>query len=595
MNNKEFQIIELEKKESKEEEEKEEKKQEKEEKEEKKQENKPQKETKQSKRPAMKKLFKECVWSLTRSLSKRVYDNTSDFIFLFERLSVFVKERPILRNVSLTLPKSNQIIVIAGASGCGKTTLLNVINNYDLPAPYVLSGKLNYHHSNIKMIGHKSIFNPYLTVKETVQMFINSYRYTHSVDYYLERFRLIDIKDKYIGNDENKSLSTGQLVQLSILLNTMETPDLLILDEPLSNLDIKTSIHIMKLLKELNIPIILTLHHPNNIILESVDQLIVMEEGEIVLNTSLIEISNRLEYYEQQVLGIKKKQDENITTLTDMVSLEIIDYKNYISTVYFSTKIYNVFYNILKYNLRNNSYHYSILFSYVPLIVSYILLKGTDFQDSVNGYFYLINNVYSITVSLISVVAVNLFEYEKLIHFIKYFGNINILNYKFFYIIYSCLNWLTTTTIFILVNAFVISYLSPNNSKIFYHILYVLLFSKFFETLTYSSFIYIFEKINITSSFFGIFVMFQSITSGQSTKQYPELKNYSLFYHLMNILSVKAQEVYNYPLLPNGEPIYTLYGYSKDISNSYYYVFGFFIIPFLIYTCYTKKMKMFLT
>jgi len=582
MNNNEFQIIELEEKENKEKEQDEE--------------SKPQKKTTQPKRPTMKKLFKESVKSLTRSLTKRAGDNTSDVIFSFNNISVFVKERSILRNVSLTLPKSNQIIVIAGASGCGKTTLLNVINNYDLPAPYVLSGKLNYHHSNIKMIGHKPIFNPYLTVKETVQMFIDSYRYTHSVDYYLERFRLMNIKDKYIGNDENKSLSTGQLVQLSILLNTMETPDLLILDEPLSNLDIKTSIHIMKLLKELDIPIILTLHHPNNIILESVDQLMVMEEGEIVLNTSLLEISNRLEYYEQQVLGIEKKRDENTTTVTaEVVFLEIINYKSYISTGFLMTKIYNAFYNIFKYILRNKTYQYAILFSHVPLIIYYILLNGTNFQDNVNGYFFLMNNAYSITTSLISVVAVNLFEIEKMIYFAKYFGNINIINYKSFYIIYTCLTWLTSTSIYLLLNTLVISYLSPNNIDIFTSFLYISFFSKFLEAIFFNSLLYIFEKISLANAFWGIYCVFQYINSGQQTKQYPELKNYSIYYHLLNILSVNAQEVYNYPLLANGEPIYTLYGYSKDISNSYYYVFGFFIIPFLIYTCYNKKSKMFLT
>jgi ABC-type molybdenum transport system ATPase subunit/photorepair protein PhrA len=152
-NNNEFQIIELQEKESKEEEEKEEKEQEKE----------PQKKTTQSKRPSMKKLFKESVKSLTRSLSKRVYDNTSDFIFSFDNLSVFVKERPILRNVSLTLPKSNQIIVIAGASGCGKTTLLNVINNYDLPAPLSSLGKTQLssfeHQNDWSQTDFQSLFN----------------------------------------------------------------------------------------------------------------------------------------------------------------------------------------------------------------------------------------------------------------------------------------------------------------------------------------------------------------------------------------------------------------------------------------------------
>jgi len=549
------------------------------------------------KRPTMKKLFKESVKSLSRSLSKRVYENTSDFIFSFEHLSVFVKERPILRKVSLTLPKSNQIIVIAGASGCGKTTLLNVINNYDLPAPYVLSGKLNYHHSNIKMIGHKPIFNPYLTVKETVQMFIDSYRYTHTVDYYLERFRLMDIKDKYIGNDENKSLSTGQLVQLSILLNTMETPDLLILDEPLSNLDIKTSIHIMKLLKELDIPIILTLHHPNNIILESVDQLIVMEEGEIILNTSLIEISNRLEYYEQQVLGSPQNEHKiaHETKLIKLEELQIVDYKEYIADVTTFQKCNNSVYSIATILTRKMKYVKAVclIMALFPSLY-YIFLEGTNYSDKLSGFnnmtFDILFNV--LIQSLIS--SLTVFEYSYLIPFIKYISSLRLFNYDTFNRLYFSLTFIFITSLYFTFMSLSSCTLHPDNIKIFPTFLFIILTCRFVYYILFGSIIYQLEDINITNAIINTYELLQMLNCGLFGLKYNNLKYISIYYYLFNIIFANAQKIYDYPLLPNGEYQYTVYGYSTDISYHYYAILGFLFLPTVIYMI-PKKSQIFLT
>jgi hypothetical protein len=320
-----------------------------------------------------------------------------------------------------------------------------------------------------------------------------------------------------------------------------------------------------------------------------------MEQGETILNTSLVEISNRLEYYEQQVLGIEKKQDEEKRDiLIKREELQVVDYKEYISDVTTLRKCYNCLFNILKYNYRNKKLNYSCLFTFFPLVISFLLLKGTNFGEKDNGYLYLINNLYSVSSSITGTMIIYLFESEKYINFIKTYSFIKILNDKTFYFLYSLITYFITF-LFLILQVTCFSYLDENNTIMFKYMLYVLSYAKFLEVIFFYSLMYIFENINIANTLWGIYSVIQYLNSGLSTKHYPELKNYSLYYHLLNILSVKAQEVYNYPLLPNGEPIYTLYGYSKDISNSYYYVFGFFIIPFLIYTCYNKKTKMFLT
>ena len=403
----------------------------------------------------------------------------------------------------------------------------------------------------------------------------------------------MDIKDKYIGNDENKSLSTGQLVQLSILLNTMEIPDLLILDEPLSNLDIKTSIHIMNLLKELDIPIILTLHHPNNIILEGVDQLIVMEEGEIILNTSLLEISNRLEYYEQQVLG--KTHDEPKTIIdTELTLLEVENHKNYIADISITMQFYNCVYNIVIYFSRNKTFQISYFLSYLPLIIIYVILHGTDFKDEKHGYLYLVNNVYSLSSTTTGFILVMLYEIQKLLEFIKRYTAVNIIHKKLFYLLY-CVFISILISIYMIFQALSLSYLNENNIVLFPYIFYNLLFTKIVEVFWFNALMYLFENINISNTIWGILCMFQYLNSGLRTKNYEVLQNYSVYYHLLNILSIKAQEFYNYPLFENNEYIYTLYGYSSNITNSHYYLFCFLIIPLLTFIFYYKKSTFFLT
>jgi ABC-type multidrug transport system ATPase subunit len=519
--------------------------------------------------------------------------NASSIILSFDNLSVFVKEKRILKNISLTIPKTTEIIVIAGASGCGKTTLLNIINNYDLPNPYVVSGKLDYHKSNIKMIGHNPIFNPYLTVKEIIQMFITSYGCEVDVEYYLEKFNLTDIKDKFIGDDQHKSLSTGQLVQLSILLNTIEVPDLLILDEPLSNLDIKSSINIMKILKELNIPIILTLHHPNNIILNYVDHLIIIESGKITLNVQLNNINNRLEYYETHILT-NHVNVENLIENLEIKNLEIVNYHSYLSKISFLNKTYNSFYNILMYFWRNRGYKMACFFSFIPTIIIYILINNTNYKDPKNGYLCLINNSGFLIMSFYLPIMIHLFELNNTFKFVRYYNSINIINEKIYYVIYSITSFYLMF-LCVLFNSLCFSYLNPNNLVMLSTLIKVTTLTKFIDSLIIYSLFFLTDQTNVTNSIYMFHVIFQIFNSGLQSINYKELKNYSIYYNAFNLISVAAQEEYNYKKLPNGDMIYTTYGYDRDVSNCYYYILGYLLVPIFIYCFYKKRKTIFLT
>jgi ABC-type multidrug transport system ATPase subunit len=519
----------------------------------------------------------------------------NDKLITFKNLHVEIYGNEIIKNISLEIEKSNNIIVIAGASGCGKTTLLNIINNYNLPKHYKLTGFLNYHNSKIKMIGHKPIFNPFLTVKETIQIFISSYGLSNDVIFYLKKFNLEDICDKIIGNDENKSLSTGQLVQLSILINTLNIPDLLILDEPLSNLDIKTSLNIIKLLKNLNIPIIITLHHPNNLILEYVDYLYILEKGEIIVNTSLLEIGNKLEYYEQKLLCVDNViMDKELSNINNkQVGIEIINYINYTANVSFDKKVYYTAYYLLTYFLRNKKYLIAIFASYIPTVITYLLLSGTDFSNKINGYVILINLYFMYITNFTGTTIISYFEIEKLIPITKHYVKINIINESVFYLFFVIYNFIITSiyTVFI---CSVDAYLNKNNNDLLSDFIKLASYAKFIEIYGFISVMYLMQDINITMSILITYTIFQVLNSGIMSNLYPEVKFFSMYYYFLNLISVKAQDLYDYPPLSNGEYIYTMYGYKTDTTNYYYYLIGFLIIPTLFFM-YPIKNRFFLT
>jgi hypothetical protein len=377
----------------------------------------------------------------------------------------------------------------------------------------------------------------------------------------------------------------------------METPDLLILDEPLSNLDIKTSIHIMKLLKELDIPIILTLHHPNNIILESVDQLIVMEEGDIILNTSLLEISNRLEYYEQQVLGNtqNKRNADDESKLVKKKELQVIDYKEYVADVTTLRKWYNCVYSIATTLTRKTKYVKAVclIMSLFPSLY-YIFLQGTDYGDKLTGFNSL---TLDLLVNLLIpplVSQMNIFEYSYLIPFVKYNSSLKLFNKLIFVITFIILANFFTTYVYFLFMTLSSSTLHQNNLLFFSNFFFIIIICRSIYSFLILSILYHTDDINISNALVNVYEFIQLLNSGLFGLKYNNLKYISIYYYLFNIILVKAQELYDYPLLPNGEYQYTIYGYSSDVSYHYYALLGFLFLPSVIYII-PKKSQIFLT
>ncbi len=130
--------------------------------------------------------------------------------------------------------KDNKINVIMGESGCGKTTLFNI-----------LQGNIEYTGEveirSISMVYDNDRLIPNLTVAENL-LLING---NVDIDEILSSVGLIDAKDLYPIN-----LSAGMSRRIAILRALIFDADILIMDEPFVNLDYPNKYKMMDLIKE---------------------------------------------------------------------------------------------------------------------------------------------------------------------------------------------------------------------------------------------------------------------------------------------------------------------------------------------------------
>ncbi len=195
----------------------------------------------------------------------------------FENVSAGYEAEPVLRDVNLTINRG-AFVGIVGPSGAGKTTLLRaIVGNVPKVRGRVIVG----HHEETSRVAHHVGWVPQLetvdwnfpaTVREVVLMG----RWSNDpwrpwttkadnklVDQLLERLGIGGLGDRHI-----RGLSGGQQQRVFLARAMVGGPDLLLLDEPTSGVDIKTRDDVLHLLADLNrdgMTIVLTTHELNSV------------------------------------------------------------------------------------------------------------------------------------------------------------------------------------------------------------------------------------------------------------------------------------------------------------------------------------------
>jgi len=139
-----------------------------------------------------------------------------------------------LQNLSLNIERG-EIVCILGASGCGKTTLLNLIAGLLKPAAGAISAS-----KRIGYIFQTDALFPWRTVEANLNLARDLGYAQSDVAEYLKAFHLsTDVLSKYPSQ-----LSGGMRQRVSIIQSLMFNPELLLLDEPFSALDFYTKLRL---------------------------------------------------------------------------------------------------------------------------------------------------------------------------------------------------------------------------------------------------------------------------------------------------------------------------------------------------------------
>lgn len=174
----------------------------------------------------------------------------------------YKKEATIINKLNLKLDK-NKILCITGPSGSGKTTLLRIISGLEKPDKgKIFLDKKDITNESLKSRNIGFVFQdyalfPHLTVKKNI-LYSNSKK----LDRYEKLVKLVGLKEH-----EQKypyELSGGQQQRVAIARALLNSPKLLLMDEPFSNIDKNTKMSIIKYLKNIflseNITVIIVTH-----------------------------------------------------------------------------------------------------------------------------------------------------------------------------------------------------------------------------------------------------------------------------------------------------------------------------------------------
>ena len=150
-----------------------------------------------------------------------------------------------IKNLKLSI-KSGEFVCLVGPSGSGKTTLLNIIAKLDKDYEGDITvGRYNAQ-SKIGCIFQNPRLLPWRTVRENIELVLDTSQSLAIVDELLEVMQLTDSQQVY-----PERLSLGMSRRVSIIRAFAIEPDVLLMDEPFVSLDAPTARQVRELLLKL--------------------------------------------------------------------------------------------------------------------------------------------------------------------------------------------------------------------------------------------------------------------------------------------------------------------------------------------------------
>ena len=180
-----------------------------------------------------------------------------------------------LKGISIEFRKS-EFVSILGQSGCGKTTLLNIIGGLDryTSGDLIINGKSTkkfkdrdwdaYRNYSVGFVFQNYNLIPHQTILSNVELALTISGVTKEERKERAIKALEDVGLKEQIHKKPNQLSGGQMQRVAIARALVNNPDIILADEPTGALDTKTSVQIMEILKEISKDklIVMVTHNP---------------------------------------------------------------------------------------------------------------------------------------------------------------------------------------------------------------------------------------------------------------------------------------------------------------------------------------------
>ena len=203
-----------------------------------------------------------------------------------------------LNGVSLKF-RENEFVSILGASGCGKTTLLNIVGGLDryTDGDLIINGKSTkdftdgdwdtYRNHSIGFVFQSYNLIQHQTVLSNVELALtlSGVSKAERRQRATEALRKVGLGDQL--NKKPNQMSGGQMQRVAIARALVNNPDILLADEPTGALDTATSVQIMDLLKEVAREklVIMVTHNPE-LAAEYSTRIVRLSDGKVIDDTN---------------------------------------------------------------------------------------------------------------------------------------------------------------------------------------------------------------------------------------------------------------------------------------------------------------------
>ncbi|MCD4672913.1 MAG: ABC transporter ATP-binding protein [Anaerolineaceae bacterium] len=198
-------------------------------------------------------------------------------------------DNTVISDISLDI-KDKELFTLLGPSGCGKTTLLRMIAGFNTieGGEFFFNDKkindMKVSTRNIGMVFQNYAIFPHYSVRQNVEFGLRNRKYSKAAikkeaDKFLKLMQIYELRDR-----KPEQLSGGQQQRVALARALVIKPDVLLMDEPLSNLDAKLRLEMRQVIrdiqKEVGITTVYVTHDQEEAMAIS-DRIAVMSNGEI--------------------------------------------------------------------------------------------------------------------------------------------------------------------------------------------------------------------------------------------------------------------------------------------------------------------------